>query len=46
MTKGRVAFVASSVESQETIRIISLRKASNEEHQEHETAIKDRLEAN
>jgi len=46
MTKGRVAFVAFSVESHETIRIISLRKASNEERQEYETAIKDELEAN
>lgn len=46
MTKGRVAFVAFSAESHETIRVISLRKATNEERQEYEAAIKDGLEAN
>ena len=46
MTKGRVALVAFTVESHETIRIISLRKATNEERQEYEAAIKDGLEAN
>jgi uncharacterized protein len=46
MTKGRVALVAFTVESDETIRIISLRKATNEERQEYEAAIKDGLEAN
>ena len=43
MTKGGVAFVAFTSESNETIRIISLRKATNEERQEYETAIKDGL---
>jgi uncharacterized DUF497 family protein len=46
MTKGRVAFVAFTVESHETIRIISLRKATIEERQDYETAIDDGLEAN
>jgi uncharacterized DUF497 family protein len=46
MTKGRVAFVAFTAESHETIRIISIRKATNEERQEYEAAIKDGLEAN
>jgi len=41
-----VAFVAFTVESHETIRIISLRKATNEERQDYETAIDDGLEAN
>jgi uncharacterized DUF497 family protein len=41
----RVAFVAFSVESHETIRIISLSKATNEERQDYETAIDDGLEA-
>lgn len=45
MTKGRVAFVAFTVDSHETIRIISLRKATNEERQDYETAIDDGLEA-
>jgi uncharacterized DUF497 family protein len=45
MTKGRLAFVAFSVESHETIRIISLSKATNEERQDYETAIDDGLEA-
>lgn len=44
MTKGRVAFVAFTVDSHETIRIISLRKATNEERQDYETAIHNRLE--
>jgi uncharacterized DUF497 family protein len=45
MTKGRVAFVAFTAESDDAIRIISLRKATNEERQEYETAINDGLEA-
>ena len=45
MTKGRMAFVAFTVESDETVRIISLRKATNEERQDYETAINDGLEA-
>ena len=46
VTKGRVAFVAFTADSTETIRIISLRKATNEERQEYEAAIGDGLEAN
>jgi uncharacterized protein len=46
VTRGRVAFVAFAVVSQETIRIISLRKATNEERKEYEAAIYDGLEAN
>ncbi len=45
VTNGRVAFVAFSAESYDTIRIISLRKATNEERQEYETAINDGLGA-
>jgi uncharacterized DUF497 family protein len=39
MIKGRLAFVAFTVVSKETIRIISLRKASNEERREYEAAV-------
>jgi uncharacterized DUF497 family protein len=46
VTRGRVAFVAFAVVSPETIRIISLRKATNEERKEYEAAIYDGLEAN
>jgi uncharacterized protein len=46
VTRGRVAFVAFAVVSEETIRIISLRKATNEERKEYEAAIYDGLEAN
>ena len=45
ITKSRLAFVAFAGLSSETIPIISLRKASNEERQEYETAIYDGLEA-
>jgi len=45
VTKNRVAFVAFSAESHGVIGIISLRKATNEERQEYETAIKDGLGA-
>lgn len=44
--KGRVAFVAFTVDSQETIRIISLRKANHEERHEYEEALQHGLEAN
>ncbi|SRR5579862_8910369 len=46
MTKGRVAFVAFAQDSQHTIRIISLRKASHEERKEYERAIQNGLAAN
>jgi hypothetical protein len=46
ITKGRLAFVAFTAESDETIRIISLRKATNEERQEYEATIHDGLEEN
>ncbi|HYM76800.1 MAG TPA: BrnT family toxin [Candidatus Dormibacteraeota bacterium] len=46
ITRGHVAFLAFTAEPYETIRIISLRKATNEERQEYETAIQDGLEAN
>jgi uncharacterized protein len=46
ITRGRLAFVAFAVISDETIRIISLRKATNEERKEYQTAIYDGLEAN
>jgi hypothetical protein len=39
MTRGRLAFVAFAVLPHETVRIISLRKASNEERQQYEAAI-------
>jgi len=46
LSKGRLAFVAFTAESDEMIRIISLRKATYEEQQEYEAAIHDGLEAN
>jgi|CZKR01.1.fsa_nt_gi uncharacterized DUF497 family protein len=46
MIQGRVAFVAFAERPQNTIRIISLRKADHEERKEYETAIQDRLETN
>jgi uncharacterized protein len=46
MTRRCVALVAFAVVSQDTIRIISFRKASNEERREYETAVYDGLEAN
>jgi uncharacterized DUF497 family protein len=42
--RGRVGFVAFT-EREETIRIISLRKATYEERKEYETAIQNGLEA-
>ena len=41
ITKGRIAFVPSTESSQGTIRIISLRKASNEERKEYEKTIQN-----
>ena len=46
MIQGRVAVVAFAERPQETIRIISLRKADHEEREEYEKAIQDGLEAN
>ena len=40
------ATISVAAGSNETIRIISLRKATNEERQDYETAIDDGLEAN
>jgi hypothetical protein len=45
MTKGRVAFVAFAQDSQDRIRIISLRKANREEREEYEEAIPFGLES-
>jgi uncharacterized DUF497 family protein len=44
--RSRVAFVAFAERPHDTIRIISLRKADNEERQEYEKAIQNELEAN
>jgi len=46
MIRGRVAFVAFAERPQDTIRIISLRKADHEEREQYEKAIQDGLEAN
>ena len=45
MIQGHFAFVAFAQLSQDTIRIISLRKADREERKEYEKAIQDGLEA-
>jgi uncharacterized DUF497 family protein len=45
MIRGRVAFVAFAERPQDTIRIISLRKADREERQQYEKALQDGLEA-
>ena len=45
MIQGRVAFVAFAEPSQDTVRIISLRKADHEEREEYEKAIQHGLEA-
>lgn len=45
MIRGRVAFVAFAERPQDTIRIISLRKADREEWQQYEKALQDGLEA-
>ena len=46
MIQGRVAFVAFVERPNDTIRIISLRKADHEERKEYEKAIQDGLETN
>ena len=46
MIQGRFAFVAFVECANDTIRIISLRKADHEEREEYEKAIQDGLEAN
>jgi uncharacterized DUF497 family protein len=43
--RGRTAHVVFTEPSPETIRIISLRKASRRERKQHEKAIQNRLEA-
>jgi uncharacterized DUF497 family protein len=45
MIQGRCAFVAFALRQPDTIRIISLRKANNEEREEYEKAIRNGLEA-
>ena len=46
MIRGRVAFVAFAAPAQDTVRIISLRKANREEQREYEKEIQDGLETN
>ena len=46
MIQGRVVFVAFAERPQETIRIISLRKADHEEREQYEKALQNGLEAN
>jgi uncharacterized DUF497 family protein len=46
MIQGRVALVAFAERPQETIRIISLRKADHEERERYEKALQDGLETN
>jgi uncharacterized DUF497 family protein len=46
IVRGRVAHVVFAERDLETIRIISLRKATSREQKEYEKAIQDRLEAN
>ncbi len=46
LARGRVAFVAFAERPQDTIRIISLRKADHGERKEYETAIQNGLETN
>jgi uncharacterized protein len=43
--QGRFAFVTFAEPSPETLRVISLRKATYEERQEYENALQDGLEA-
>jgi len=45
MVQGRVAFVAFAERPNDTIRIVSLRKADHEERKEYEEAIQNGLEA-
>jgi uncharacterized DUF497 family protein len=46
IVRGRVAHVVFAERDLETIRIISLRKATSREQKEYEKAIQDRLETN
>ena len=46
ITNARLAFVAFAEECEDTVRIISLRKASYEERKEYEKALQDGLESN
>jgi uncharacterized DUF497 family protein len=46
MIRGRVAFVAFAERPQDTIRIISLRKADHEEREQYEKALQNGLETN
>ena len=46
MIRGRVAFVAFAERQQDTIRIISLRKADHEEREQYEKALQNGLETN
>lgn len=46
MIRGRVALVAFAERPQDTIRIISLRKADHEEREQYEKAVQNGLEAN
>lgn len=45
MIQGRLAFVAFAECAEDTLRIISLRRADHEERTEYEAAIQDGLEA-
>lgn len=44
MIRGRVALVAFAERPQDTIRVISLRKADHEEREQYEKALQDGLE--
>jgi uncharacterized protein len=46
LLRGRVAFAAFVERPPDTIRIISLRKASHEERKQYEKALQDGLETN
>jgi len=46
MIQSRIAFVAFAALREDTIRIISLRKADHEERKEYEKALQNELEAN
>jgi uncharacterized DUF497 family protein len=46
MIQGRLAFVAFAECPQDTIRIISLRKANHEERKQYEKTIQNGLETN
>jgi uncharacterized protein len=46
MIRGRIAFVTFAVLSDDTIRVISVRKANHEERDDYQEAIQDGLETN